>query len=103
MRRAAVDFYFGIFVERAVGAAVGIEAQVTRGDSFGVDDFPLVGFKVLMVCAHAEAGTVIGVAVEKSAHVVGKVGVVGDLRDDGAINLGRVMRVPDDDSVNLLG
>src|SRR6185437_16221706 len=55
LRRAAVNFHFGVFVQGAVGAALGIEADVTGARAVGLDDLAPVTFKILAVLADAHA------------------------------------------------
>src|ERR1035441_8642511 len=101
--RAAVNLQLGVFVQGALGAAFGVETNITSFGAFGVDQLAFVGFKVFTVGADAQAGSVVGVVVEDGADVINKVGIIGHLHNNVMIDLGHVVGVPDHDGEDLLG
>src|ERR1035438_502175 len=57
--RAAEDFQLRVFVQGALGAALGVEADVAGFYALGIDELAFVGLEVFAVRAHAQARAVI--------------------------------------------
>src|SRR5262249_32581325 len=94
---------FGVFVERAFGAAFGVKTEVAGFDAIGVDKLAFVGFEVFAILAMTKAGRVIGVVVKDGADGLVEVRGIGCLHDHVVIDLGCVMGVPNHDGENLGG
>jgi len=92
-----VHLHLGITVQRGGGAALAVKAHVACRLALAVQEAALVGFEVLLVAAHAQAGAVVVVVVVDGSDVVGEVGIIGDLNDDVVHYLRGIVHVPDDD------
>src|SRR5260221_2615199 len=81
-------------------AALAVKTKVAGLNPFGVDEFALSRFKVLLLRADAPADLILHVVVENGADILAELGVIGGLHHHIPTKLESAMALPDHDHLD---
>jgi len=82
--REAPSFDLSIAIEWTVAAAVAVETQIAGFDPFGINQFAVTRFEVLLVGARSKSGEILVVVVEERPNMLGESRVIRSLHHHGA-------------------